>query len=100
MSDKIIKPLNISEIDFRLLILCALRYALGRQTYVPATIMSIIEGNLEITSNDTLKQICDEIRDYATVEMSLRDTELNRWLAFRANLLKYLGEINEQDTVI
>lgn len=87
--------LELNEIDLRCLLISAIRYAMGRQTYMPMAIAEIIERNLEQCSENTLNSIANEIRDYATDEMSLRDTELNIWLELRATILKHLGERHE-----
>lgn len=92
--------LELNETDLRCLLISAMRYAMGRQTYMPMTIAGIIERNLWQCSDNTLKILANEIRDYATDEMSLRDTELNIWLELRATILKHLGEIHEPDTTI
>lgn len=90
--------LELNEVDLRCLLISAMRYAMGRQTYMPMAISGIIERNLWQCSGNTLNSISNEIRDYATDEMSLRDTELNIWLELRATILKHLGEIYEPDT--
>lgn len=87
--------LDLNEVDLRCLLISAVRYAMGRQTYMPMAIAEIIERNLWQCSDNTLNAIANEIRDYATDEMSLRDTELNIWLELRATILKHLGERNE-----
>lgn len=92
--------LELNEIDLRCLLISAMRYAMGRQTYMPMAIAGIIERNLWQCSENTLKTLANEIRDYATDEMSLRDTELNIWLELRATILKHLGEIHEPDTTV
>lgn len=87
--------LELNETDLRCLLISAMRYAMGRQTYMPMAIAGIIERNLWQCSENTLNSIANEIRDYATDEMSLRDTELNLWLELRATILKHLGERHE-----
>lgn len=87
--------LELNETDLRSLFISAMRYAMGRQTYMPMAIAGIIERNLWQCSENTLNSIANEIRDYATDEMSLRDTELNLWLELRATILKHLGERHE-----
>ena len=62
---------------------------------MPMAISGIIERNLWQCSDNTLNAIANEIRDYATDEMSLRDTELNIWLELRATIIKHIGESNE-----
>lgn len=92
--------LELNEVDLRCLLISAMIYAMGRQTYMPMAIAGIIARNLWQCSENTLQFLANEIRDYATDEMSLRDTELNIWLELRATILKHLGEINEPDTTI
>ena len=90
--------LELNEVDLRCLLISAVRYAMGRQTYMPMEISGIIERNLWQCSENTLKSLANEIRDYATDEMSLKDTELNIWLELRATILKHIGERHEPDT--
>lgn len=90
--------LKISELDLNLIMICAVRYALGRRSYAPTVVTEIITDNLDVLDNESLQTICDDIRDYATDETSLGDTKLNKWLAFRTTILKHLGEIHEPDT--
>lgn len=92
--------LELNEVDSRSLFISAMRYAMGRQTYMPMVISGIIARNLWQCSDNTLNFIANEIKDYSTDEMSLRDTELNIWLELRATILKHLGEINEPDTTV
>lgn len=92
--------LELNEVDLRCLLISAVRYAMGRQTYMPMAISGIIARNLWQCSENTLKILANEVRDYATDEMSLRDTELNIWLELRATILKELGDRCEPDTTI
>ena len=87
--------LELNEIDLRCLLISAIRYAMGRQTYMPMAIAEIIERNLWQCSDTTLQSLANEIRDYATDEMSLRDTELHIWLELRATILKRLRDRHE-----
>lgn len=87
--------LELNEVDLRCLFISAVRYAMGRQTYMPMAIADIIEKNLGQCSDTTLQSLANEIRDYATDEMSLKDTELHIWLELRATLLKCLKKRNE-----
>lgn len=92
--------LELNELDLRSLFVSAMRYAMGRQTYMPIAISGIIARNLWQCSDNTLNFIANEIEDYATDEMSLRDTELNIWLELRTTVLKELGDRREPDTTI
>lgn len=90
--------LELNEVDLRCLLISAVRYAMGRQTYISMAISGIIARNLWQCSDNTLNLIANEIKDYTADEMSSRDTELNIWLELRATILKHLGEIREPDT--
>lgn len=90
--------LELNEVDLRYLLISAVRYAMGRQTYMPMVIAGIIARNLWQCSKNTLNFIANEIEDYTADEMSSRDTELDIWLELRATILKHLGEIREPDT--
>lgn len=87
--------LELNEVDLRCLLISAVRYAMGRQTYMPMAIAEIIKRNLGQCSDTTLQSLANEIRDYATDEMSWRDTELHIWLELRATLLKCLEDRRE-----
>lgn len=84
------KTLKINESNLHCLILCALRYTLGRQTYMPSVIIQIVKDNLENLSDNTLQKIADEIGDYLIDESSLSDEELDKWFMCRADIIKYL----------
>lgn len=84
------KTLKINESNLKCLILCALRYTLGRKTYMPSVIIQIVKDNLENLSDNTLQKIADEIGEYLIDESSLDDEELDKWFVCRADIIKYL----------
>ncbi len=48
------KHINPTDDDFGLILNCAVRYSLGRQTYVPCTLCSFVKPLLPHLSNRTL----------------------------------------------
>lgn len=48
------KNFNLTEYDFDTLVVCAFRYALGRETYIVDDVAGIIESNVSNLSNQTL----------------------------------------------
>lgn len=82
--------LKISEIDLNLIMICAVRYALGRRSYAPIIVTEVITDNLDVLDIKSLQTICDDIRDYATDESSLHDHTLEIWLQLRDKITDYL----------
>lgn len=46
------------------LIVCAVRYCFGRQTYMPDLVKEIITENLDILTKETLDVLIRDIEDY------------------------------------
>ena len=61
------------EIDktFESILICAVRYAIGRRTYVPSLVIDYITPLLPYLSEDVLKLIADEITEHYTYEGAL-----------------------------
>ena len=62
----------------------AFRYALGRQTFAPTTVIDNINNNIELFSNDGLKLFIKEISQ-AEEDNSLGNEKIDKptWLNFR-----------------
>ena len=54
------------EIDknFETILLCAVRYAIGRKTYIPSLVIDYITPLLPYLSENTLKLIANEITEH------------------------------------
>lgn len=78
---------TVRQDDLDTLILCAFRYAIGRQTYMPSLVQRITRNHLEQVAPATratiAREIDDHIRDYKNAG-SEEDTA--GWLAFKATL--------------
>lgn len=79
------------EIDknFETILLCAVRYAIGRRTYIPSLVIDYITPLLPYLSEDVLKLIANEIIEHDTYEGGLGDEKIDRpyWLAFYGKIL-------------
>ena len=74
------------EIDknFETILLCAVRYAIGRQTYMPSMVIDYITPLLPYLSEDVLKLIVNEIIEHYTYEGALGDEKIDKpyWIDF------------------
>ena len=80
------------EIDknFETILLCAVRYAIGRRTYIPSLVIDYITPLLPYLSDNTLKLIANEIVQHDTcIEGGLGDEKIDKpyWLAFYGKIL-------------
>lgn len=81
--------ININELDFNSLIICAFRYALGSMTYMPNIISKIIQNNLEKLNNQTINLIIKEIEDAEKIEDLGMGCDKDVWLTLKERLKKY-----------
>ena len=81
---------NAVEIDknFESILICAVRYAIGRQTYIPSMVIDYITPLLSHLSYNTLGLIAAEIIDHS-YDGGLGDDMIDRpyWLAFKKKIL-------------
>ena len=87
------------EIDknFESILVCAVRYAIGRRTYVPSLVIDYITPLLPYLSEDVLKLIANEITEHDTYEGGLGDEKIDRpyWLDFLRKIRLEMGGRNE-----
>lgn len=55
---------EISREDFGSLCICAVRYCLGRKSYMPSNIQRIISANIKHLSDKDLNVICSDIKKH------------------------------------
>ena len=88
------------EIDknFETILLCAVRYAIGRQTYIPSRVIDYITPLLPYLSEDVLKLIADEIIERYTYEGALGDEKIDKpyWIKFLREIRLEIGGRNEK----
>ena len=79
------------EIDknFETILLCAIRYAIGRQTYIPSMVIDYITPLLSHLSYNTLRLISNDITEYGSYYGGLGDDMIDRpyWLNFKRKIL-------------
>ena len=87
------------EIDknFETILLCAVRYAIGRKSYMPSLVIDYITPLLPYLSEDVLKLIADEIIEHDTYEGSLGDEMIDRpyWKQFLRKIRLEIGGRHE-----
>lgn len=78
------------EIDknFETILLCAVRYAIGRKSYMPSLVIDYITPLLPYLSDNILRLIADEIIEYGAYEGGLGDEKIDRpyWEQFLRNI--------------
>ena len=88
------------EIDknFETILLCAIRYAIGRETYMPSLVIDYITPLLPYLSEDVLKLIADEIIGHYTYEGALGDEKIDKpyWEQFLRKIRLEIGDRNEK----
>ena len=83
--------------DFETILLCAVRYAIGRRTYIPSLVIDYITTLLPYLSEDVLKLIADEIIGRYTYEGALGDEMIDRpyWKQFLRKIRLEIGGRHE-----
>ena len=83
--------------DFETILLCAVRYAIGRRTYMPSRVIDYITPLLPYLSEDVLKLIADEIIGHYTYEGALGDEKIDKpyWEQFLRKIRLEIGGRNE-----
>lgn len=88
------------EIDknFETILLCAVRYAIGRKSYMPSLVIDYITPLLPYLSEDVLKLISNEILQHNTYEGGLGDEKIDRpyWIDFLRKIRLEIGGRNEK----
>lgn len=93
------KSVPLLEIDKNLetILLCAVRYAIGRRTYIPSLVIDYITPLLPYLSEDVLKLIADEIIGRYTYEGALGDEKIDKpyWEQFLRKIRLEIGGRHE-----
>ena len=87
------------EIDknFETILLCAVRYAIGRRTYIPSLVIDYMTPLLPYLSEDVLKLLANEITKYEAYEGALGDEMIDRpyWEQFLRKIRLEIGGRHE-----
>lgn len=74
---------NITKSNLGFILLCAIRYCLGRHTYAPVVVQGIVLDNISLINNGDLSIMIEDIEE-ARDRDNLGDKNINKsnWLAF------------------
>lgn len=88
MAIQLVEQLPEIDKNFETILLCAVRYAIGRETYMPSLVIDYITPLLPYLSDNCLKLIADEIIDHG-YDGGLGDDMIDRpyWLNFKRKIL-------------
>lgn len=67
------------------MLIYAMRYALGRMTFAPSTVIENIKCNINLFNNDELKMLIRDIEDQAGFGYGM-ECDTQTWLSFREYL--------------
>lgn len=99
-ADLVLCPANWFSIeadtDFSTIVGCALRYALGRYTYMPSTVKGFIERHIEAITENNLNVMIRDIEDKMKYNKELPYKEL--WLELRDDLVVELEKREESQS--
>lgn len=78
----------MNERDFNTLIVCAIRYALGRRTYIVSSVVDIAKKNIDIMQNNTKRAIINSIQQTDDLGDSFDKKEWEKLLKLLTNSIK------------
>ena len=86
--------------DFETILICAVRYAIGRKTYMPSMVIDYITPLLSHLSYNTLGLIANDITEYGKYYDGLGDDKIDRpyWLNFKRKILAEMERRGNEDT--
>ena len=87
--------IDISQNDFGVLCVCALRYCHGRRTYMPQLVQSIVMQHFKDLSDRDLKVIADDERFQEDLSLWGDDCDKVAWKNFYQGLRELQNERSE-----
>ena len=72
--------IDISQEDFGILCMCALRYCYGRRTYMPSLTQEIAGAHLEEFSDKTIKLMVDDCQFQRNMDLYGGESDKIGWL--------------------
>lgn len=90
ITKKRIRKVSISQAvnilsEFDAICVCAVRYSLGRKTYMPRLVMDYLKDNMELLKTQTLRTVVKDVNDYyERFESDQKDDfDYKEWIAFK-----------------
>lgn len=78
MAIQLVEQLPEIDKNFETILLCAVRYAIGRETYMPSLVIDYITPLLSYLSYNTLGLIANDITEYGKYYGGLGDDKIDR----------------------
>jgi len=101
-ADLVLCPVNWFSIeadtDFSTIVGCALRYALGRYTYMPSTVKGFIERHIEAITENDLNVMISDIEDKMKYNYNKEFPYKELWLELRDNLVVEMKKREESQS--
>lgn len=82
--------IDISQYDFGALCICALRYCMGRQTYMPGLVQEILKRNFQYLNDTDLDVLLDDKRFQARMHLYGSETDKVSWEKFWMELDEFV----------
>lgn len=93
-----LEPITIDTEDFDSVVICAIRYCIGRQTYMPSIVIDFVTPLLPILDDKTLKVIQSDVKSAGNYGDELIDKPL--WMQFLADVEREICEQKEVEQMI
>lgn len=89
--------INIDDEDFQTMLICAIRYSLGRRTYMPHLVIDYITPLIKYLSDKTLNIIERDIREAENMGIGYGDEQIDKpkWLTFHQNIQEEINKRKE-----
>ena len=84
--------------DFGLICTCAVRYSLGRMTYMPTVVQDFIRPHLTEVTDRTLRLLRNDIEDHGAMGLSYgEDFDKANWMEFLDDIKKEIERRKTED---
>ena len=83
---------KIKKEDFGTLCICAIRYSMGRKTYVPTVVQDIIRTHLSDLSENDINVMLQDKEFQARINAYGDPCDMAAWLTFWDDLVRHLKE--------
>lgn len=88
--------IDISQNDFGILCVCALRYCQGRQSYMPRLVQGIVMTHFKDLSDCDLRIIANDERFQSDMNLWGNDCDKDDWQWFYKALREWQAERNNE----
>ena len=90
--------ISISKEDFGTLCICAVRYSMGRRTYMPSMVQNIVREHLSDLSENDINVLLQDKAFQARMDMYGDPCDKADWLKFWDDVEKYASTFSSKET--